>query len=220
MAIDIEDCRLLRGCHHPVLAKLGTPGEGLLLVSQTFEFDAQGAHFRCAVDAEKFAPLAWRVIAQRFYRSEPGEGHESQQQEDARQTVKSLRQPKVFVGMTQQATDQQCRQSQQDAAIGEIERGSKSWRRFVQLSQACCQSFQRRGRPASHRSGTIRFDTLAFAARRRAAICLSRLAGDAGYGRCDLVKGFFLVACEPVLPGSLSATCSASPSALRQPPPP
>src|SRR5208337_1537606 len=33
-------------------------------------------------------------------------------------------------------------------------------------------------------------------------------------------KAFFLVAREPVLPGSLSATCSASPAALRQPSPP
>ncbi len=66
--------------------------------------------------------LTWRVISQqRFYRSEPGERHEGKQQKDRRQAIEALGQPKIGTGMTvQQTTDQQRRQSQQDAAFGMI----------------------------------------------------------------------------------------------------
>src|SRR5215831_12448076 len=99
VAIDVEHCRLVRRLHHPLFAKLGTPGKGLVLLRQMFELDAQGAYFWRTVDAEKLAPLTRRVIAQGFHRSEPGERHESQQQEDAAQSVKALRQAKVLAGM-------------------------------------------------------------------------------------------------------------------------
>jgi hypothetical protein len=72
------------------LAKLGTPGKGLGLVSQMLELDAQDAHFRSTFDTKQLAPLPWRVMAQRFHRSEPGERHEGKQQKDRLQAIKAL----------------------------------------------------------------------------------------------------------------------------------
>src|ERR1700751_433493 len=60
------------------------------------ELDAQGAHFRSAVEAQQFAPFSRRVITQCLDRPEPAQCHEGQKQKDACETVKASRQVKVL----------------------------------------------------------------------------------------------------------------------------
>jgi len=94
--------------------------------------------------------------------------------------------------VAQQATHHQRRQRQQHAALGDIQRRRKSRRRFVQQSNARRQSFQRRGRTASHRRGAILDRALTFATRHRTrpTIRFAVLAGDVGYAG-DSLRCFF-----------------------------
>ena len=131
------------------------------------ELEAQGAHFGSAVEAEQFSPFAGRVIAQRFDRSQPRQRHESQQQKDGFETVKTLGQAKVFAGMAQQAAHQQRWKRQQDAAFGNIKGRRKPRRRLIEQAEAGRQPLQRRGCAASHRRRTIGCGARTFAARRR-----------------------------------------------------
>src|SRR5437660_9652931 len=80
-------------------------------------------------------------------------------------TIKARRQSKVFAGMTQESAGQKRWQRQQHTAFGDIKRSFKTRRNLIKFSEARRQPFDGRGRPSSHRGGTIRFSALAFGAR-------------------------------------------------------
>src|ERR1700730_14189621 len=125
------------------------------------ELDTQGPHFWGAVETQQFAPLPRCVVAQRLDRLEPTQCHEGQKQKDGFETVKTGRQPKVLAAVTQEPAEQQRRQSQQYAALGNIKRGGKTRGSLVKLPKACRQPLHRRGRAATHRGDTISFRALA-----------------------------------------------------------
>jgi hypothetical protein len=67
----------------------------------------------------------------------------------------------------QKPADQKCRQSQQDAAIGDIDGCSKPRHILLEPAQAGENPFRCRSRSASHRGDAIGFGALALGGRRR-----------------------------------------------------
>jgi hypothetical protein len=160
IAVEIQFGGVLPG--NPFLGQFRVPADcSPQVLAQQFQFRAQGPHFRDSIQPQQFAPFARRLVTQLFQRPDPRQRHQTQQQEEALNAVKSLGQLVQPSCTAQQSCRQQGRQRQQHSTLRYVAGGLKLDRRRLQLSHCRHHSFQRTRRAVSHRRLAVDLAALA-----------------------------------------------------------
>src|SRR5213083_624738 len=125
--------------------------------TQQLQLRAQRPHFRDSIQAQQFAPLTRRLVAQMFQRPNSCQSHEPQQQEDTVDTIEPIGQLIHLRAIAQQTLGEQSRQCQQHSALT-----LKFYWRRCQQSHRRRDALQRTYRSISHRCLAVALAALAF----------------------------------------------------------